>query len=151
MDDTERDDSSYHPAGVPLTPQARRFGYEFPVYCSQYIWKTMCVASGVSSKRNTNTEKRINHLLQYCYDGMIKKLATQDDFVFYEFKVYFWDRSNSKRTKMIKEWVGARLLLDPSTEGPWLYIFSPFVDKIDTLTKNSILRALADQVYGPGS
>ena len=133
MADAEREDSYYHPAGVPISPQARRFGYEFPVYVSDVVWKKVCVAHGIPSKHDTNLEKRIWHLLQYCYDGMSKKLATEDDFLWYEFKVFYWDRDRPNAKKMQRWKLAARLFLDPSTGGPWMYIFAPNVDSVDTL------------------
>ena len=138
MDDTEREDSYYHPGGVPITPQARRFGYEFPVYVSDVVWSDCCVAMGIPSRRGENLEKRIWHLLQYCYEGMAKKLATDDGFLYYTFKVHFWSRGRPKAKKMDRRKLGARLFLDPSTGGPWLYIFAPNVDSIDALKKESM-------------
>jgi len=135
MDDPEREGSYYHPGGVPITPQAHRFGYEFPVYVSNIIWGDMCIAVGIPQRHDTGLEKRIWHLLQYCYDGMAKKLAAEDDFLFYEFKAYYWDRDRPTAKKMTKVKLGARLFLDPSTDGPWLYIFIIGVDGIDALKK----------------
>jgi len=135
MADAEREDSYYHPGGVPITPQARRFGYEFPVYVSDVVWSKVCIAINIPSRKGANLEQRIWHLLQYCYDGMAKKLATTDDFLYYEFKAHFWSRDRPAAKKKQKWKLGARLLLDPSTDGPWLYIFAPNVDSIDTLEK----------------
>jgi hypothetical protein len=133
MADPEREDSYYHPDGIPITPQARRFGYEFPVYVSKLVWGKVCVAVGIPSKHGTNLEKRIWHLLQYCYEGMAKKLAAEDDFLYYDFKVWYWSRDRPNAKKMQKWILGARLMLDPSTDGPWLYIFAPNVDQIEDL------------------
>lgn len=135
MADPERDDSYYHPAGVPVTPQARKFGYEFPVYVSKNVWATCCIATGIPSSRGTTLDRRVHELLQYCYEGMIKKLATQDDFLWYPFKIWFWSRNrpNSKKKQRLR--LAARLFLDPSMEGPWLYIFAENVDSIDALEK----------------
>lgn len=133
MADPEREDAYYHPSGIPITPQARRFGYEFPVYVSDVVWSTLCVSTGIPSKHGTNIDKRIFHLLQYCYDGMTKELARHDDFVYYSFKAWYWDRKRPGAKKQSKIKLGARLLLDPSTGGPWLYIFDPNVDTIDML------------------
>lgn len=134
MADSERENSYYHPAGVPITPQARRFGYEFPVWVSDIVWSTVCTTAGIPSKHGTSLEQRIWHLLQYCYEGMAKKLATSDDFLYYEFKVHYWSRNRPKAKKMQHWKLGARLLLDPSTDGPWMYIFAPNVDTINVLT-----------------
>ena len=135
MANTEREDSYYHPDGIPITPQARRFGYDFPVYVSKGVWAAFCIASDIPSKHDTDLEKRIWHLLQYCYDGMTKKLATSDDFVSYQFKIWYWSRKKPNAKKMSRARLGARLMLDPSTDTPWLYIFDPLVDYIDLLEK----------------
>jgi hypothetical protein len=129
----------YHPGGVPITPQARRFGYEFPVYVSHTVWDAQCSwTEGI----HTNTEKRIVELLQFCYDGMLKKLAVQDDFVSYAFKIWYFDRTLPKRTgrklpKKKRARLGARLFLSEETK-PWLYIFNPEEDTLDELTKGTV-------------
>lgn len=135
MDDPERENSYYHPGGVPLTPQARRFGYDFPVYASDEVWRACCVSLGIMSKHGETLEKRIWHLLQSCYEGMAKKLAVEDDFLLYYFKIWYWRRGTPNAKKQGRARLGARLMLDPSTEGPWLYIFDPRVDKIDALVQ----------------
>jgi hypothetical protein len=135
MADAEREDSYYNPGGVPITPQARRFGYEFPVYVSEGVWRDVCVPQGIASRHAQNLEQRIWHLLQYCYEGMTKKLATEDDFLQYFFKIWYWPRYRPDARKKARARLGARLFLDPSTEGPWLYIFNPRVDDIDALTR----------------
>ena len=133
MADSERENSYYHPGGVPITPQARRFGYEFPVYVSENVWGKACLSSGIRQMHNTTLDRRIIELLQHCYDGMAKKLATDDGFLFYYFKIWYWDRSRRDAKKKSRARLGARLFLDPSTDGPWLYIFEPNVDSIDAL------------------
>ena len=135
MADSEREDSYYIPAGVPITPQARRFGYEFPVYVSHLVWGKVCLSGDIPQKHGASLEQRIWRLLQYCYDGMSKKLATSDDFLSYEFKVHYWSRERVNAKKMVKWKLGARLMLDPSTDTPWLYISAPNVDSIDVLEK----------------
>ena len=135
MADAEREHSYYHPGGVPVTPQARRFGFEFPVYVSKAVFGMACIAEGIASKHNTHTEKRIWELLESCYAGLGKKLAVSDDFIYFGFKHYYWGRTRYEAKKQIKGGFGARLLLDPSTNGPWLYIFAPRVDDIDVLVK----------------
>ena len=137
MADAEREDSYYHPGGVPITPQARRFGYEFPVYVSDSVWAAFCIANGIASRHQQNLEQRIWHLLQHCYEGMAKKLATEDDFIQYFFKVWYWRRDKPNAKKQARARLGARLFLDPSTGGPWLYIFAPNVDSIDTLEQGT--------------
>lgn len=133
MADAEREDSYYHPSGVPVTPQARRLGYEFPVYVSDRVWREICVTTGLPSRLEASLDQRITRLMQYCYDGMMKKLTQTDDFLFYYFKVWYWDRERPNAKKQRRARLGARLFLDPSTGGPWLYIFRPGVDSIDAL------------------
>ena len=131
------EDHLYCPGGIPITPQARRFGYEFPVYVSKTVWAGQCLYVGTPNKHGTSTERRIIELLQYCYDGMIKKLAVQDDFVFYQFKVWYWCSVNRTKKKKRRAMLAARLFQDPDTQGPWLYIFNPKEDSIDELTKGT--------------
>lgn len=133
MSDQEQENSYYHPGGVPVTPQARKLGYDFPVYVSNTVWREQCVAIGIMSKHNATLDRRIIELLQYCYEGMIKRLTQTDDFVYYSFKIWYWGRNNPKAKKKKRARLGARLFLDPSTGGPWLYIFNERVDSIDDL------------------
>lgn len=137
MADTEREDSCYEPAGVPVTPQARRLGYEFSVYVSNLVWAKCCIYSG-ASKFETTLDKRIFELIASCYQGMIKRLSVDDTFVFYKFKHFYWDRYASAFTKKKhKVKLGARLFLD-SSGVPWLYIFDLERDKIESLKKGTL-------------
>lgn len=135
MADPEQDDSYYHPGGVPVSPQARKFGYEFPVYVSDNVWSICCVSADIKRIRNTSLDRRVSELLTYCYEGMMRKLAVEDGFLWYNFKVWFWSRSRPNSKKKQRMRLAARLFLDPSTKGPWLYIFAPNVDSIDALKK----------------
>lgn len=126
----------HQPGGVPITPQARRFGYEFPVFVSKTVWAGQCLFVGSPNKRGTSTERRITELLQYCYDGMTKKLAVQDDFISYTFKAWYWCAVNRDRTKKRRIRLGARLFLADASS-PWLYIFNPEEDTLDELTKGT--------------
>ena len=74
-------------------------------------------------------------LLQFCFEGMTKRLTQSDDFVFYYFKVWFWSRDRPDARKQARARLGVRLFIDPSTGGPWMYIFNPRVDSIDALEK----------------
>lgn len=133
MADAERENSHYHPSGIPLTPQARRLGFVFPVYISRAMWRVTCSMGEIKSKRCTSTDRRINELLVACHEGMLKRMAVSDDFVFYKFKHWHWSAHEPERSKKTKTTLGARLLIDPSTEEPWMYIFDPYVDHIDAL------------------
>ena len=133
MADSEREDSYYHPSGIPVTPQARRIGYFFPVHVSKTVWDKACLAKGVPSRHRVTQDGRIRHLLNQCYAGMLSKLATADDFLYYEFKAFYWSRDRPWAKKEQRWKLGARLFMDPSTGEPWLYIFAPNVDTIDTL------------------
>lgn len=123
----------YYPAGVPITPQASRFGYGFPVYVSNTVWRELCIATDIPQKHGANIDERIIRLLTACYEGMIKELAKHDDFVFYDFKHWYWKRGKPKAKKMAQARLGARLFMDPETNAPWMYIFLMYVDSIDTL------------------
>ena len=123
----------YHPGGISVTPQARPFGYEFPVHASKAVFHEMCLAT--AGKHRQTTDQRIFALLKSCYEGMTKKLATEEDFVYYPFKHWYWPAHRPEAKKQVKAALGARLFLDPSTGGPWMYIFNERVDTIDTLEK----------------
>lgn len=131
MDDSQQEDAYYYPDGVPVTPQAKRLGYEFPVYVSKTVWSENC---SWGHGRETSTDKRIFELLTASWEGMMKRLAVSDDFVQYFFKIWYWNKSDAKtKKKKRRARLGARLFLNPDTGGPWLYIFSTSVDTIDTL------------------
>ncbi len=136
--ETNQDNPYYYPGGIPLGPQARRFGYQFPVYVSKIVWSQQCIWTGSAPRLvETNTDKRIFELLQYAYEGMTKKLAVQDDFVSYAFKAWYWDRTrkNSKKKRRIK--LGARLFLHPEDSTPWLFIFNPEKDGLNDLEEGT--------------
>jgi len=150
MADSERENSYYHPGGVPITPQARKFGYEFPVWVSENAWNTCCISIGVKSAHNQTLDGRILRLLMSCYEGMAKKLASDDGFLWYDFKHWFWSRNRPEAKKMIKMKLAARLFLDPLTDGPWLYIFAPNVDSIDDLEQGEApLSEVAETILLP--
>lgn len=133
MADPERENSYYYPAGVPVTPQATRFGYNFPVYVSKLVFNSVCVADGIPSKHNASTDQRIWKLLEACYEGMTKRLTQEETFLWYTFKIFYWNRKRKAATKMQSGKLAARLFLDPETGGPWLYIYVPNVDGVDDL------------------
>ena len=149
MSDQELQDSCYIPSGVPITPQARRFGYEFPVWVSKTVWAEQCVAVGIKSRHGTNLDRRIIELLQYCYEGMTKRLTQSDDFVYYHFKIWYWSRAKPNAKKKKRARLGARLLIDPSTGGPWLYIFNERVDTIDALEVGELPPQEAPETIHP--
>lgn len=138
MASSEREDSYYHPTGIPITPQARQFGFEFPVYVSPYVWKHMCSSNGIRASKGVTTDSRITRLLQHAYEGLGKKLAATDDFLYYNFKGWYWDKAKPKAKKMSRLLLGARLFLDPSTDGPWMYIFEPYIDSLDRLEQKPV-------------
>ena len=96
------------------------------MHVSHAVWKTICVAAGIPQRHNTNTDKRIRQLLMACYEGLQKKLAVEDDFVFFRFDMHYWDRFSPRKKKKTRAKLGARLI---RYEGePGLYIFDPSVD-----------------------
>lgn len=136
MDDSEQAHSHYWPGEgtIPITPQATRFGYVFPVYVTNTVWGE-AITWVPRKKVETNADKRIYDLLDSCYKGMGKALATEPDRVYYNFKHWFWHREKPRATKPIKANYGARLLLDPETDEPWLLIFDPERDDERVLKK----------------
>lgn len=134
MADAELQDSCYLPSGVPVTPQARRLGYEFPVYVSDRVFNEACRWSGLS-RFQTSLDRRIFELLQHAYEGMLKKLTQTDDFLYYPFKCWYWDRHAGPKTKKKRRArYGARLFVNEDGM-PWMYIFDLKHDRIENLEK----------------
>jgi hypothetical protein len=137
MDDSELQDSCYLHHGVPVTPQARKLGYEFPVFVSQVVWAEACLWNG-AGRFETSVDRRIIELIQACYEGMLKKLTQTDAFLFYYFKHWIWKRyagAETKKKKRVR--YGARLFIDEDGM-PWLYIFNPKRDDGHELTKGEL-------------
>lgn len=146
MDSSELQDSCYIPSGVPVTPQARRLGYEFPVYVSDRVFGEACRWNGLS-RFETSVDRRIYELMQYAYEGMLKKLTQADDFLYYPFKVWFWDKdANAKTKKKRRRRYGARLFVNEDGT-PWMYVFDPRFDRIETLQKGE----LSDEIQSDSS
>ncbi len=148
MDSPELQDHCYKPSGVPVTPQARRLGYEFPVYVSDPVFSEACRWNGIS-RFETSVDRRIYELIQYAYEGMLKKLSQQDDFLYYPFKCWFWDRdANAETKKKRRRRFGARLFVQEDGT-PWMYIFDPRTDRIEALEKGDLSDEM-EQVNGAG-
>lgn len=134
MESSEQEHSHYWPGEgtIPITPQAVRFGYVFPVYVTKSVWRDVITWTPQKGKE-TSAEKRIYDLLDSCWKGMGKALTTEPDRVMYTFKHWFWDRKRPASKKPVKLKLAARLLLDPETEEPWLLIFNPDTDDKEVL------------------
>lgn len=131
--DDEKIDHYYWPDGlVPITPQARHFGFVMDVHVTPRVWKDTCVWT---AGRGTHTDKRIIELLQACYQGLGKALAKQDDMLYFKFKHWFKHRGQPRAKKHVKAKLAARLLLHPGTGEPWLLIFHPDRDTCALLKK----------------
>lgn len=115
---------------VPITPQARRLGFAFPVYVTKSVWRP---SIAWQQGKDTNPDKRIYELLASCWKGMGKALASEPERVMYTFKHWYWDRDRPKAKKQSKATYGARLLLDPETEEPWMLIFHPDIDGTEVI------------------
>lgn len=130
---TNTEHSHYWPDDlIPVTPQARRYGYVFDVYVTKRVWKDMCVWS---EGQNLSTDKRLWQLLDSCYRGLGAALSVHDDFVSFTFRHWYKKKRKPKAKKMAKIKLGARLLLHPETEEPWLLLFDPEYDFTDQLKK----------------
>lgn len=151
MEDQEQIYSHYWPGEgcIPITPQAVRYGYVFPVYVTQAVWAPCITWTYTTKRKEVNADLRIYALLESCYNGMGKALATEPDRVMYPFKHYFWERDRPKAKKMTKRRLGARLLLDPETEEPWLLIFDPEEDGEEVLKRGDTEENRGD-VEPPG-
>lgn len=136
MESSEQEHSHYWPGAdcIPITPQATRFGYVFPVYVTKSVWSDVITWTPQKGKE-TSAEKRIYDLLDSCWKGMGKALTSEPDRVMYTFKHWFWDRARPAAKKPAKMKFGARLLLDPETEEPWLLIFNPADDDKEVLKR----------------
>ena len=134
MEDQEQEHHHYWPGEgcIPITPQASRYGYVFPVHVTRSVWSNAITWTPQRNRKDT-AESRIYDLCHACYEGMGKALAAEPDRVYFEFKHWFWDRLKPKAKKKVKAKYGARLLLDPETEEPWLLIFDPSADGKEVL------------------
>ena len=121
---------------LDICGQAMQFGYVFPVFVTKQVWgECITWTPKIGKHSEVTAEKRIYELLQSCYSGMGKALASNPDRVFYEFKHWFWPRMRPKAKKQCKMEFGARLLLYPETEEPWLLIFDPARDGEEVLDR----------------
>jgi len=137
MDSSELQDSCYLHHGVPITPQARKLGYEFPVFVSNIVWQEACLWNG-AGRFESNVDRRIIELVTACYEGMLKRLTQTDSFLFYYFKCWIWGRyANAATRKKQRKRYGARLFIDENG-APWLYIFNPKRDDGHELTKGEL-------------
>lgn len=127
MADSEFNHNHYWPGEtlVPITPQASRFGYVFPVYVTRTVWN---LSVAWKQGKNTNPDKRIYELLDSCWKGMGKALSSEPDRAMYSFKHWYWRRERPKATKQARTTFAARLFLHPETEEPWMLIFHPVTD-----------------------
>ena len=140
-DSNEREEHYYYPGGVPVSPQARRVGFEMPVYVSHTVWANQCIWKG-SQLIGTNTDRRIVELITAVWEGMLKRLAADradEGFVWFPFKFWYWPATaqmvNRKPPKKKRIRLGARLFLDPITDEPWLYVFDTNKDDGSELEK----------------
>ncbi len=142
--------SYYYPSDklIPVTPQARKVGFEYPIYVTERIWARALSWTGQSSKRKTNVERRIFQLLEACSDGLQKKLAgdpnDEEGFVYFQFKHFFWDRDRDEAKKKTKMKMGCRLFLHPDDGKPWMCVVDPDYDYALELKKGTPLDASND-------
>lgn len=115
---------------VPISPQASRFGYAFPVYVTRTVWN---LSIAWKQGKDTNPDKRIFELLDSCWKGMGKALSSEPDRIMYPFKHWYWERNRPKASKMARSTLAARLFLDPETEEPWMLVFHPQADGLEVV------------------
>jgi len=144
------DHSYYYPSDklVPITPQARRAGFEYEMYITPALWSKAVSWTGQSSKRKTNTDKRIYQLISSCSDGLTKKMAADpedaDGFVYFRFKHFYWQAGRDAAKKKAKTKVGCRLFIHPTTGQPWMLLFDPDYDYAIELEKGPAPDAAND-------
>lgn len=115
---------------IPISPQARRVGWTYEVYVTRSVWSG-CISWTPNKK--SNPDKRIFELLESTWQGMGKALSEEGDRLMYRFKHWYWERGRPKARKQRMAKLGARLLLDPETEEPWILIFDPQRDGNEVL------------------
>ncbi len=133
---------------IPITPQARRSGFEYEMYVTPALWSKVLGWANQSSKRKTNADKRIYQLLESCSDGLQKKLSSDPDdaegFVYFRFKHFYWEKGRDDAKKKAKMKVGCRLFLHPVTQQPWMLCFDPDYDYALELEKGPAPDAAND-------
>ena len=150
-DDAITEEHSYYwPSDVlvPITPQARRAGFEYPMYVTPAIWSKCLGWTGQSTKRKTSADKRIFQLLESCSDGLTSRLsadsADEEGFLYFQFKHFYWEKGRDKAKKKAQIKVGCRLLLDPDTKAPWMLLLDPDYDYAIELKKGPTVDAAND-------
>jgi len=137
----DKADHFYWPEGlIPITPQARRVGFQFSVYVTKTIWSRACSWTGPApiSIYKTSPDQRIFELLNSAHEGLQKRLAGSDEedgFLYYRFKHFFWDKGRPKAKKKSSMKIGCRLFLHPDTQRPWMLFFDPDYDYESMLKK----------------
>jgi hypothetical protein len=65
-----------------------------------------------------------------------KKIAAEKDFgdLSFKFKHFYWERYRPKAKKKARIIIGARLLLNPDDNLPWMLLYDPDYDYINILT-----------------
>lgn len=153
-DDPITDEHSFYwPSSdlIPVTPQARTLGFEYPIYVTKAIWhKAISWSAQEPSKRKTNTDKRIYQLLEACSAGLQKRLAADpndtEGFVYFRFKHFYWERGRDNAKKKVKIKIGCRILLDPDSSAPWMLILDPDYDYAIELKKGPTADAKNDDI-----
>lgn len=126
-------DNHYWPDGqIPITPQARNYGFPMEAYVTPFVWNRYC---SWTEARGTHTDKRLYELLESVWLGMDKALARNNDCVGFSFKHFYWRRNKPRSKKKGRGKLGVRLFLHPETEEPWLLIFNPVHDMANHLKK----------------
>lgn len=150
MENQEPIHSHYWPGGecIPITPQARRLGWEYDVYVTSQIW-SRCITWTPDKK--TNPDKRIFQILDSAWIGMGKALTTDPDRVMYTFKHWYWPLGRPKARKKVQITVGARLLLDPDTDKPWILLFHPLYDTPEVIRRGEPNKHREDDSLPDGS
>lgn len=120
---------------ITLTPQALRYGFAFEVHCTHSVWSDVVTWTAHKKHKGVSSETRMYDLLHACYSGLQRKLAVEEDFVYFEFPHWFVNRFRPEARKKSKITLGARLLLNPETDEPWLLIFEPGIDGEEVLKR----------------
>lgn len=122
MADSEQEGSVCDPFGIPVTPQAKRVGIEFPTYVSSYVWANYCITDGLPSRLEQTVDTRVAKLLIHMLEGLEAKSAVDEGFLWFPFKIWYHDRKQPRAKKQKRARLGARLFLTENGE-PWIYVF----------------------------
>lgn len=107
-----------------LSPQARRVGFGYPVYCTHAVWHDSVIHP------REDMDSRIFSLLTSLVDGLGKAMATtraDSDVIHF----HHWRMPKKKEAKKARETQLSSVLFTDTDDHVWILIIDPAVDDID--------------------